>query len=143
MSRKNLLLIIACSLLFALAAAPLAAQDKQKKNPPFLITGKLPHMTKQVMEQWDNPGFNLSEKQKTKLLAVRKETVTGAQNLAKKIGPLEQQVVDGILAGKTPAELASTVEQIAQLKAEATMIHLQCIAKTLAILTDQQEAMLK
>lgn len=115
-----------------------AGQGMSKKSPPFLITGKMPHLTKLLMEQWDNPKMNLSTEQKNELLVVRKETMTGVQTLAKKIAPLEEQVAEGIFAKQTPEDLSSLVQTIATLKAEATMVHLRCIYNTSRILDTQQ-----
>lgn len=108
------------------------------KQSPFLITGQLPHLTKLLMKQWDNPALNLSEEQKTKLLVIRTETISGVRALGPQVSTLQKQVTDGIANGKTPAELQPTVTQLADLKAEATMLHLNCIYKTSAILDKQQ-----
>jgi hypothetical protein len=116
--------------------------ENEKTNSPFLITGKMPHLTKLLMQQWDNAELHLSDEQKSKLLVVRKETIGNAQRLGKEISPLENQVVEGSHSGKTPEELQSLVQTIAKLKAEATMTHLQCIYNSSNILDQQQLAFL-
>lgn len=143
--KKNILIFTILALIFSLSASTLLAQGSKaapgngkQKNSPFLIVGKLPHLTKLLMKQWDNPELNLSAAQKTELLVVRKETITGVKSLGKKIFPLEKQVADGIFAGQTPDELSSLVANLASLKAEATMIHLRCIYATNKILDQQQ-----
>ncbi len=152
--RKKIIIPMTIALALSLSctnimAEKVATSDKSsqmtelKKNPPFLIMGKMPHMTKQVMQAWDKPEFNLDEEQKSRLLAVRKETLSKANELAMKITPMEQQVAEGIFAGKTPEELAPIVKQIADIKAEATMLHLRCIKQTTDILNDEQESFLK
>jgi hypothetical protein len=113
-------------------------KGQQKKDSPFLITGKMPHLTKLLMQQWDNAALHLTDDQKTKLLVVRKETISGAQKLGKEIKPLENQVAAGSRSGKTPEELQSLVQSVAKLKVSATMIHLQCIYNTSAILKKEQ-----
>jgi hypothetical protein len=113
------------------------------KNPPFLISGKLPHLTKLLMQQWDNPNLQLTEEQRTQLLVIRKETIGGVRSFGKEIGALEQQVVDGSLAGKSPEELRELVAKIEKLKGAATMLHLNCIYKTSKILDEKQLAVLK
>lgn len=138
---KNRTLLISLVLVtLFLTAVSCMAQDKeqQKKNAPFLITGKMPHLTKLLMQQWDNSTLHLTEEQKNKLLVVRKETISGAQKLGKEITPLENQVAEGSRSGKTPAELQVLVQSIAKLKAEATMVHLHCIYNTRAILDKEQ-----
>ena len=144
--KKSILLLIVLTMIFLLSTVNLMAQEnnspggngQQKKNSPFLITDKLPHLTKLLIQQWDNPALHLSEEQKTKLLVVRKETIAGVRKLGQEIASLEKQVTKGIFAGKTPGKLHSLVQTIAGLKAEATMIHLRCINDTSAILDQQQ-----
>ena len=110
----------------------------QGKNSPFLITGKIPHLTKLLMQQWDDPELNLSDQQKPKLLEIRKETLTKVRKLAPEIGALEKQVADGIFSGQTPDQLSPIVTTIAKLKAEETMIQLRCIDATKKVLDQQQ-----
>jgi len=112
--------------------------QKYKKSPPFLITGKLPHLTMMVKKQWDNPKFNLSDEQKNKLLKVRKETMSNAKRLGKEINTYESEVRKRILNDEPPMALKSLVRTIAQLKSEATMVHLACIHNTRKILTSDQ-----
>jgi len=144
--KKTIMLTVVLVLVCVLSAGNLVAKAgnsgagmKQKaKTPPFLINGKIPHLTKLLMEQWDSSDLNLNKGQKDKLLMVRKETMSGVRRLSHEIAPLEQQVAAEIFAGKTPDELSTIVKKVAALKTEATMLHLQCIAKTSAILTGQQ-----
>jgi hypothetical protein len=127
-------------LLISLTAVNCMAQDKeqQKESSPFLITGKMPHLTKVLMQQWDNAELHLTDEQKQKLLVVRKETIGSVQKLSKEISPLENQVVQGTLSGKTVDELRPLVQSIAKLKAEATMVHLRCLYNTNVILEPKQ-----
>lgn len=138
--KKSILLLTILTLIFSLSTVSLMAQEK---DSPFLITGKLPHLTKLLIEQWDSPALHLSEEQKAKLLVVRKVTIAGVQKLGPEIASLEKQVAEGIFAGKTPDELHPLVQTIAELKAEATMIHLRCIDDTSKILDQQQLDVLK
>lgn len=127
-------------LMISLTAANCMAQGKgqQKKASPFLITGKMPHLTKLLMQQWDNADLHLTDEQKSKLLVVRKETIGGVQKLGKEITPLENQVAQASLSGKTPDAQQAVIQSIAKLKAEATMIHLRCLYNTSAILDEKQ-----
>lgn len=147
MMNRIILLSTFLVVIFSLATGNLMAREgengKEKDNPPFLITGTLPHLTKLLMQQWDNVELNLSDKQKSNLLVVRKETVAGVLKLGREIAPLEQQVAEGIVSGKTPAELQSIVQTISKLKTEATMLHLRCIFSTSRILEQYQLDFLK
>ena len=133
--RKKLFVLMASVTIFALTVTSLMAQGK---SSPFLITGKIPHLTKLLMQQWDDPELNLSDLQKPKLLEIRKETLTRVRDLAPEIGSLEKQVADGIFSGQTAEDLSSIVTTIAKLKAEETMIQLRCIDATQKILDQRQ-----
>jgi hypothetical protein len=137
-----LLLVFSLTVTNGMAQGSGADKGKQKNSSPFLITGKMPHLTKILMQHWDNAELNLSDEQKSKLLVVRKETIGSAQRLGKEISPLENQVAAGSLSGKTPEELKELVQKVAGLKAEATMVHLQCIYDTSNILNEKQLALL-
>ncbi|MBU0943653.1 MAG: hypothetical protein KJ804_07480 [Proteobacteria bacterium] len=147
MMKRSVLLSTVLLLIFSLAAANLMAQEgrngKEKNNPPFLITGNLPHLTKLLMQEWNNSQLNLSDEQKSNLLVVRKETIAGAQKIGQEIAPLEKQVAEEIFRGETPEALQSIVQAIAKLKAEATMLHLRCIYSTRRILDGYQLEILR
>lgn len=134
MKKQLLTLVVSVAILSLLATNVMA----QGKSSPFLITGKIPHLTKLLMQQWDNPELKLSDQQKSELLKVRAKTLTGVKKMAPEIGSLEKQVAEGIFAGKTPADLSSSVFTIAKLKAEGTMIQLDCIDSTMKIISPQQ-----
>ena len=146
MFKKMFLSLAILITMFSLSSTNLMAQDnsspekgkQQQKQSPFLITSELPHLTKLLMQQWENPKLQLTEEQKTQLLVVREETMTGVKGLAPQIAPLQKQVTEGIFSGKTPDELSVTVQDVAKLKTEATMIHLKCIYDTSEILNQQQ-----
>lgn len=143
--KKHHLGILSISLLICIfSTVTLQAQGsgKQHTNPPFLINGQLPHLTKLLMQQWENPKLHLQEEQKGKLLQIRKETIGGVKRLGGEIAPLERQVVQGSNEGKSPAELQPLVQKIARLRTEASMLHLQCIYKTSKILSKDQLAVL-
>ena len=146
MLKKMMLCLAVLATTFSLSCTSLMAQgnnspagdNQQNKQSPFLITSELPHLTKLLMQQWDNSTLRLTEEQKTQLLVVRKETMAGVKNLAPQIASLQKQVTEGIFIGKTPGELNSVIQAISKLKSEATMIHLKCIYDTSKILNQQQ-----
>ena len=145
--KKSFFSAVVVTLVLTLSATGLLAQGGQggqgkHKNPPFLITGKLSHLTQMLMQQWENPALKLTDGQKEQLLVVRKDTIGGARKLGSEISGLEQQVVDGLASGKTPEELKGLVDQVADLKAQATMLHLACIVNTQKILDKEQLAVL-
>lgn len=108
------------------------------KRPPFLIMGMIPHMTMQVKQNWDNEELALNENQKVELLKIRKETISSVIPLKKQIAPLEKKVANKIFSGSKPSELIELVNQIANLKIQATQVHLTCVYKTQKVLNKRQ-----
>jgi len=118
------------------------AQMKQKqskpKGKPFLIIGKLPHLSGLVKLMWDDEDLALSADQKKKLLVVRQNTMKAIQSIAPKIHALEAKIVKASNDGVKDSSLKSEVSILATLRAEATMIHLSCIYETRQILSADQ-----
>ena len=146
MIKKLLLSLTGVTLILSLSyAIPMAqcntlspSKNARQKSSPFLITRHLPHLTRTIKLHWDNPILNLSRSQKEQLLVIRKKTLSGIQSLKPQITVFENQVAEGIFMGKSPEELQKTVQTIAKLKADATMLHLECIYDTNDILSVQQ-----
>ncbi len=105
---------------------------------PFLIQGKLPHLTGMVKMLWDDKDFALTDEQKTKLIEVRKYTMKNAKALGKQINKLEAEIVGKSNDNVEPKLLQNKVSKLASLRAEATMVHLKCIYNTRDILTEDQ-----
>jgi Spy/CpxP family protein refolding chaperone len=103
--------------------------------------GKMPHLTKQVMMNWDE--LELSKDQKEKLTKIRIETMSAVKTLTPQIATLENEVAKATMSGEKPENLKEKVDQIAKLKAKATMAHIKCIHDTKRVLTDRQLEVLK
>jgi len=113
------------------------------RNSPFLInSANLPHMTKLLIENWDKAKLGLSDIQKSQLIVIRKNTIGGIKKLKKQIKFLEFEVAEAMIDRESVESVEKQVEEIAKLKAEATLIHLKCIADTTTVLTDKQVAFL-
>ena len=125
--KKTLLSLLALTLLSTTVLAK-----------PFLIQGKLPHLSGTVKMFWDDKDFALTDEQKTKLIEVRKYTMKNAKALGKQINKLEAEVVQESNNGAEPKLLKAKVSKLASLRARATMIHLNCIYNTRKILTEDQ-----
>ena len=146
---KKIVLMITAAATFAFATTPMpatghgpqAGKKMQKMQKPFLILGKMPHLTKLVMMHWDDLG--LSDEQKEKLTQIRKETMGAVKSLKPKIMKLENEVAKETIEGADPDSLKAKVDEIAKLKAEATMAHIKCIYNTKKVLTPEQLAKLK
>jgi len=110
------------------------------KNSPFLINqDELPHLTKNLLENWSKAKLGLSEQQKEKLLVVRKETMSGVKKIKKSLKVLEAEVIEMAMDEDIEAKSIQTkVDEIAKLKAQATMIQLKCLKDSVKILDEKQ-----
>jgi hypothetical protein len=126
----------------ASTVAPKVIMKKPVSNPPFLITQGMPHVVGKIMKRWDDPTLALDEKQKEALLRSRKETLAGVKRFVSSIAILESRVIAGDKAKLPPEDLRGVVDEIARLKAEATMLHLRCLHTTRSILSVSQMDML-
>jgi len=140
--KKPLAILISSFLLFTAGTATLHANTTTKPKP-FLIQGKLPHLTMMVKMMWDDQDLALTPTQKQKLLKIRKETISGVQKLKKKIMQLESKIVTASNQGANPASLKKDVYKLANMRAQATMLHLKCIYNTRKILTEEQRDILE
>ena len=112
-------------------------------NSPFLVNATgLPHMTKLLVENWDKAKLGLSPEQKSKLLVVRKETITAVKVIKKQLIDLEAEVVEAMIDREAPKSVEKQLAKIAKLKTEGTKIHLKCISDTTSILSEEQVAFL-
>jgi len=118
-------------------------KHKKKRNSPFLIKHGLPHLTKLVMKNWDNPALALSEKQKLKLEKVRMETMGFVKSAKSEVMALKKEIIEASKAGTKAADLKEKVEKLAALEAEATIVHLECLDSTRATLSKEQLATLR
>ena len=109
------------------------------KGSPFLMNqDALPHLTKILIENWDKATLGLTDEQKTKLLVVRKETMAGVKKIKKALAPLESEIIEALVDEEELKSMQPKVDEVAKLKAEATMIHLKCLKDSIAILTEKQ-----
>ena len=109
------------------------------RSSPFLINQDgLPHMTKLLIHNLDKASLGLSDDQKAKLLVVRKETMSAVMKIKKEVKVLEAEIIEAMVDGEEPKSVYSKVNEVAKLKAEATRVHLNCIADTIEILSDEQ-----
>jgi len=137
MKIKFIAIIGALTLLTSVGTTTLNAQSTQKSKP-FLIQGKLPHLTMMIKTLWNDKDLALTPIQKEKLLKIRKRTITDVKSLSKQINNLETRIVKESNHGIKPKSLKPDVEKLAHLRAKATMIHLKCIYDTRSILSKDQ-----
>ena len=137
MKNKILTLLGAAVLVSSLVLTSLNASSV-KSAKPFLIQGKLPHLTGMVKILWDDEDFALTTEQQKKLTIVRKNTISRAKAFGKEVNSLESKIVLASEKGATPESLKADVNRLASLRAQATMVHLECIYNTRKVLSDEQ-----
>jgi len=115
----------------------------QLEAKPFLVDTGLPHYTKILMQKWDDTTLALSKEQKEKLLQVRKTTIKALKKLKPQIASLQKEIIQASKKGVDPKTLQPKLDQLAQLKKEASFVHLQCIYQTKKILKKEQLKMLQ
>ncbi len=132
--------LIALMVLFSpvSASAGQASKKGMKNSSPFLITSGLPHYTMILKKRWDDPKLALTPKQKVELLKIRKATLGSVIPLKKEVIKLQREIVKAAMKGAKPEGLSSKVDKLAELKAKATKIHLECIYDTKNTLTPTQ-----
>lgn len=130
---KTIFTVLLSTLILSVGSTSLLAKQK-----PFLIHGQLPHITGTIMQLWDDEDLALTPQQKTKLKQIRIKTVSGLATLKGEVFPLEAEIVKASKGGAKPEDLEEDVEKLAELRAEATMIHLKCLYNTKRILTKEQ-----
>ena len=113
---------------------------KPPARMPFLVDGKMPHLTGILKQHWDDPDLKLTPEQKVVLLLIRKNTMSAVMGLAGELDQLESSLAEQAMAGTPPDQLAPLVDKISDLKTEATMTHLRCLHDTMEILDDRQLA---
>ena len=118
------------------------AAMKPPARMPFLVDGKMPHLTGILKQHWDDPDLELTPEQKAVLLLIRKNTMSSVMDLVGELDQLESSLAEQAMAATPPDQLAPLVDKISGLKAEATMVHLRCIHDTMEILDDRQLATL-
>jgi Spy/CpxP family protein refolding chaperone len=144
---RNALAAVVITVLLTCATAVLAEEAhtddsgtkmKPQARKPFLVAGKMPHLTGMLKQHWDDPDLELTPEQKEILLVIRKNTMTAVMGLAEELDRLESSLAEQAMAAVPPDQLAPLVDKISDLKTEATMVHLRCIHDTMEILDDRQ-----
>lgn len=133
MNTKTLTLLGTILLALSIMSTSLSAKQK-----PFLIHGQLPHLTKNVMQLWDDEDLALTPQQQKKLKKIRMRTVGGLATIKGEVFPLEAEIVQASAKGIDPETMEDELEKLAELRAEATMLHLRCIYDTRAVLSKKQ-----
>ncbi len=110
----------------------------KKLKTVFLIKKGLPHYSKIIQKRWNDPKLNLTADQKRSLYALRQATMKRLKALYPKIKKLRKKIVKLGRKGESIGLTMKLTDELAALKAQATKIHLQCIAKTRKILTKKQ-----
>lgn len=108
-------------------------------NSPFLINKtRLPHLTKILLHNWDKASLGLNQEQKTKLLLVRKETLSAVKKIKKEVAKLEKEIIEIVVDNEDLTLVDTKLDALAKLKIEGTKIHIHCLRKSISILSEEQ-----
>ena len=64
--------------------------------------------------------------------------MTGVKKIKQALKPLQSEIMDLMYDGADLKLLQPKVDEVAKLKAQATMIHLKCLKDSIEVLTDKQ-----
>ena len=111
----------------------------QLRHSTFLINQKgLPKLTKLLMENWGKGKLSLTTCQKEKLLLIRKEIIKTIMEIKEKVAFLESEIIEMTVDGDDIENIEVKVNEVAKLKAKATITQIKCLKDTLEILNDKQ-----
>lgn len=113
-------------------------KGNKKIRSVFLIKRGLPHYSIILKKYWNDPKLALTDKQKSKLLKIRKETLTNIKKLAPESIRLKRDIITGSRNGEDLETLQKMTDLLASIKSKATKIQLKCISDTKSILNKKQ-----
>ena len=109
------------------------------RHSTFLINEKeLPKLTKLLIENWGKGKLSLSNCQKEKLLLIRQEIIKTIMEIKDKVAFLESDIIEMTVDGDDIENIEVKVNEVAKLKAKATITQIKCLKDTLEILNDKQ-----
>lgn len=105
----------------------------------FLVHQNLPYFAGLTLHHPKSSSLGLSKKQIDAVLEIKKRTVPPVIKQAQEIKALEIELAQNIaIDSNTPQSQFELVEKIANLRAELTKAHLECIAEVRAVLSKKQ-----
>ncbi len=105
----------------------------------FLIHKNIPHYMRIFGNYENDPALSLSETQKKELQMLREKVVIYVSELALKIKEMELRVQKQLIfENRSALKLEPLVNEIAKLRAELTLAHIDCIEKVKSIITEKQ-----
>jgi len=110
----------------------------KKGNLPFLIKHGLPRMMRIIAPYMNDPHFNLTPEQKTKLAEIKAETKAKIMKMQPEAMKLKKEIIKASKIGTSAKSLEQKVGMLAVIEARATMAHLECIEATKDVLTKEQ-----
>ncbi len=109
------------------------------RHSAFLVNQqKLPKLTKLLMDNWGKGKLSLNRCQKEKLLLIRNEVVHSIINIREEVASLEDEIIEMAIDGDDMENIEVMVNEVAKLKAKASIIQIKCLQDTVQILNDKQ-----
>ena len=109
--------IALATIVIALVTCTVAVSSEESRNQdsgaamkpptrmPFLVDGKMPHLTGILKQHWDDPDLGLTPEQKAVLLLIRKNTMSAVMDLVKELDQLESSLAEQAMAATPPDQL--------------------------------------
>lgn len=110
----------------------------KKANSPLLIKRGLPRMMRIIAPYMNDPHFNLTPEQKSKLAEIKAQSKAKIMKMQPEAMKLKQEIIKASKMGTSAKSLEQKVGMLAVIEARATMTHLECIEATKNILTKEQ-----
>lgn len=107
----------------------------------FLMPKNLPYLVGMTLYHPSSSNLKLSNEQIDAILKIKKELMAIAAKKALHVKKLELELMQKVSfkhKSVKATELHSAIDEIAKLRAELTKIHLNCIEKVKAVLTEEQ-----
>lgn len=111
---------------------------KKSQKTQFLINRGLTPLLRMTMMSAKDPLLGLDVEQFTQLSAIKADIMPRAQKIKTELKTLRHSVTMAVTSGTTVEAIKVDVERLGALKAEQTLLRIECMNRTKAVLTKDQ-----
>lgn len=111
---------------------------KRANRSQLLINRGLTPLLRVVMMSSKDPLLGLNVEQFTQLSVIKKDIIPRSQKLRKELRTLRHSTTVAIASGATVDAVKADIERLGAIKAEQTLLRIECINKTKAVLNKDQ-----
>ena len=113
-------------------------KNRKSKGSQLLINRGLTPLLRVVMMSSKDPLLGLNVEQFTQLSVIKKDIIPRSQKLRKELRTLRHSTTVAIASGATVDAVKADIERLGAIKAEQTLLRIECINKTKAVLNKDQ-----